>query len=137
MAFSVNLTSLFSSVASTANDAALVAEKAQTYIVLAEQTGAALKLSGPQKLDMVKQMLLADINSINPSLAAELGRDWQKISGIISGAIAFFNFIGWAFSVLAPFIEQAVPASIPAVTAIQAAQAAVAAAEKAAQSQGS
>lgn len=133
MSFSLNLTSLFASVTTSANDAATVAAKAQTYIVLAEQAGAALKLNGSQKLAMVQQLLIADLTAANPALAATVQKDWTAIAGVISGIIALFNFIGWAFNIVAPFIEAAAPGSVPAVTAIQAASAAAQAAEQAAQ----
>ena len=131
MAFSVNLTSLFTGVTTTAADAALIAQKTQTYIVLAEQAGAALKSSGSDKLAMVKAMLLADLNAVNPALGAEITAAWAKIEGIIAAIIQFFNLIGWMFSIVAPFVEIAVPGSVPAITAITAAGKAITAAEAA------
>jgi hypothetical protein len=125
--FKLDMSHLFAAVTADAGTATLVFNKASTYVVVAEAVGKAWGLTGPQKLDAVKAMLLADLQQSAPEVAKFLTDEWPKVAGAISVMVALFNFIGWAFQAAAPIISIADPAAAPAIQAIsvalQAAQA--------------
>lgn len=121
MLFKINTASLFHTVITDANMAAVIAAKATGYVVVAEQIGHAFGLSGPGKLDVVRKMLFADLGQSFPEAATVIEANWPKIAAVISAMVALFNFIGWAFQTAAPLVAAADPAAIPAIEAINAA----------------
>ncbi|HZR87916.1 MAG TPA: hypothetical protein VFB02_13990 [Bradyrhizobium sp.] len=110
----------------------IVAQKAMTYIQVAEQVGKAWGLSGADKLGLVKDALLADLAQVDKPLADLVTAEWPKIAGILSALVSVFNFIGWAFAAAAPIVAAADPGAAPAINAINAAIAAVQAVKAAA-----
>jgi hypothetical protein len=119
--FKLDMSHLFSTVTADAETATLVFTKASGYVVVAEAVGKAWGLTGPQKLDAVKAMLMADLQQSAPEVAKFLTDNWPKVAGAISAMVAIFNFIGWAFQAAAPIIAVADPAAAPAIQAISAA----------------
>lgn len=131
MSFQLNLSHLFHSVTNDANAASDLFHKANSYVQVAEQIGKAWGLTGPQKLEAVKNMLLADLSHVAPDLATAVLNAWPKVASAISVMISIFNAIGWAFVQAAPIIVQAVPEAATAITAVSAAVSAAQAVEKA------
>src|SRR5579871_3520744 len=131
MSFQINLAPLLSGVVTDATKVQTVADKALTHINVAQQIGAAWGLTGAQKLDAVKQMLLADLAQVDPPLATEVTNAWPKVAGVLSAAVSIFNLIGWAFEAAAPIVAAAVPGAGTAIAAINAAVQAASAVEKA------
>lgn len=119
--FKINTTAFFQTIITDATLAAQVAGKATGYVVIAEQLGKALGLTGPQKLNAVQTMLLADLKATAPVVADAITKDWPKIAGVINAMVAFFNFLGWAFQATAPIIAAADPGAVLALTAVNAA----------------
>lgn len=130
MAYQINLAPFFAGVITDASAVSTVAAKAGLYVQVVEQAGAALKLSTAQKQSLFQNLLLQDIAAWSKPLADELTAAWPKMQGVINAVISLLNLFGWAFASVAPIIEAADPATIPAITAINAAAAAVAAASQ-------
>ena len=129
--FKIDPTSLFSSIITDAQDATLVAGKATSYVLVAEQIGAAYGLTGTQKLAAVKSMLLADLQQSWPAGYTWLQNSWPQISGVISAMVAIFNAVNWMFQAAEPILAIADPSAIPALTAVNAAITAAQALQKA------
>jgi len=119
--FKLDLSHLFSSIVTDANAATLLFGKANSYVLVAEQIGKAWGLTGPQKLEAVKDMLLADFRQSWPAGADWVDKEWGAIGGAISAMVSIFNAIGWLFQAAAPIVSAADPAAAPAINAINAA----------------
>jgi hypothetical protein len=119
--FKLDLSHMFSTVITDAAAATQVFDKASGYVLIAEQIGKAWGLSGPQKLDAVKAMLLADLQQVSPDVAKFISDNWPRIAGVISAMVAIFQTIGWAFQAAAPIVAAADPQAAPAIAAINAA----------------